>query len=109
MHRALGGASTSRGQWRSLGRSLLANAMRVRRSWCCGRVGAAATPASSPDTFLQAKNKIFREVRPLSRLLRSKSPYGAGCCASPVQCLKIQRQNLVRSNFAASKNKEEIF
>jgi hypothetical protein len=31
MHRALGGAPTLSGQWRSLGRSLLANAMRVRR------------------------------------------------------------------------------
>jgi len=31
MHRALGGAPVSPVQWRSLGRSLLANAVRVRR------------------------------------------------------------------------------
>ena len=97
MHRALEGAPTLSGHQsallgqgllrRSLGRSLRGNAMRVRRSWCCGRVGAAATPASSPDTLLQAKNKRGSSS---SRLLRSKSPYGAGCCASPDKHFKAK-------------------
>jgi len=59
MHRALGGAPTLSVQWRSLGRSLLANAVRVRRSCGLRRVGAAQATASSPDMLLQAKNKIF--------------------------------------------------
>jgi len=59
MHRALGGAPTSRVHWRSLGRSLLANAMRVRRSCGLRRVGAAQATASSPAHYYKQKNKFF--------------------------------------------------
>jgi len=75
MPRALGGAPTlpglplplawARGLWTA--RFLLV-IVRVRRSYGLRGVGTAQTTASSPDTFLQAKNKIFQEVRPLSRL-----------------------------------------
>jgi len=59
MHRALGGAPTLSVQWRSLGRSLLANAMRVRRSWCCSRVGGGCNTSVLIGTLLPAKNKFF--------------------------------------------------
>ncbi len=90
MPRALGGAPALSVQWRSLGRSLLGNAVRVRRSCGLRRVGAAQATASSPDMLLQSKNSIFLEVRPLSRLLRSKSPYRAGCCAFPDKHFKAK-------------------
>ena len=70
MHRALGGAPTFSVQWRSLGRSLLANAMRGRRSCGLRRVGAAQATASSPDTLLQEKNNFLErgssEIPPLT-------------------------------------------
>jgi len=45
--------------WRSLGRSLRGNAMRVRRSCGLRRVRAAQATASSPDTLLQEKNNFL--------------------------------------------------
>jgi hypothetical protein len=40
---------------------LLANAKRVRRSWGCGRVRAAAAPASSHQQVTTRKNKSFQD------------------------------------------------
>jgi len=57
MPRALGGAPTLSGQWRSLGRSLRGNAMRVRRSCGLRRVGAAQATASEPTLY--SKKKII--------------------------------------------------
>jgi len=60
----------------------------------CGAAGVAAAPTRPqhqrphPARCYKLKTKFFREVRPLSRLLRPKSPYGAGCCASPEQHFK---------------------
>ena len=72
MHRALGGAPTSRVHrapslglgvtWRSLGRSLRANAMRVRRGLASGKAklkNSVPAAASSLQPELHLKNKIF--------------------------------------------------
>ena len=117
MHRALGGAPVSREHWRSLGRSLRANAKRVRRSCGLRRVGAAQATASSPDTLLQAKTKFFLGVRPHPAFYALKAPTGRDAAPLPVNTLKQKhgagvvrarpphnyrclRQNLVRANFA---------
>jgi len=68
MHRALGGAPALSGQWRSLGRSLRGNAMRVRRGsplYNNKKInGRGVRPRFSQ--FLHLKNKFFRkEARPL--------------------------------------------
>ena len=85
MHRALGGALTSRVHWRSLGRSLLANAMRVRRSWCCSRVGAAQAASVLTGTLLQIKNKIFLGFVRYAAITPRIQLWKRHCCASPEQ------------------------
>ena len=79
MHRALGGAPTFSVQWRSLGRSLRGNAVRVRRvrrSTTIKKSTVAACVLASLSLHL--KNKFFRkEARPLP-LHEQKKARGRG-------------------------------
>jgi len=43
--------------------------MRVRRSWCCSRVGAAAAPASSPTSYYKQKTKVYKGSSAMPLLL----------------------------------------
>ena len=61
MHRALGGAPVSRVQWRSLGRSLLAN-VSACAAWLAAlqqEKNSRSRRASSLQLSLHLKNKIF--------------------------------------------------
>jgi hypothetical protein len=59
MHRSalLGQSLAWRRPW-SAGFELIL--VRVRRSWCCSRVGAAAAPASSPTSYYKQKTKVYK-------------------------------------------------
>jgi len=63
MHRALGGAPTLSGQWRSLGRSLLAN-VKAGAAWPCvwqskAKKFSASRKRPRFKLSLHLKNKIF--------------------------------------------------
>jgi hypothetical protein len=93
MHRALGGAPALSAQWRSLGRSLPANAARVRRGsplYNNKKIhGRGVRPRFSQ--LLQPKNKIFIGKK-LGRfpLYNKKRARVAGCPASCGQCVKTR-------------------
>ena len=72
--------------------------VRVRRSWGCGRVGAAATPASSPARYYKQKTKVFKGYRYAA--INTKKLFCAAYCASPEQCL---RSAGTKVNFGAVK------
>jgi len=55
--------------------------MRVRRSWGCGRVGAAAAPRPHRHVITNKKIKVFR-VRPLAATTPPKYRSGRGIAAS---------------------------
>ena len=127
MHRS---APVGRGlTGRSLGRSLRANAMRVRRGRRMAGTSLVATPSARvlASLSLHLKNKIFLGKKlgrsalsytknykdgAMPRLLRAvlqNQITGAGVVRARLPhnyaCL---RQNLVRANFAASKNKNNV-
>jgi hypothetical protein len=132
MPRALGGAPTLSVHWRSLGRSLRGNvnacaAQLVLRPGGCGRNTSVLI-----GTLLATKNKIFRGSSAMPQSIQ-KEYRGAAYCASPDQHFKakplgrawcghahptttLRRENLGAFtlqrrglNFAASKNKKQIF
>jgi hypothetical protein len=47
--------------------------MRVRRSWCCSRVGAAAAPASSPTSYYKQKTKVYKGSSAMPQLTQKKT------------------------------------
>jgi len=59
---------------------------------CAAQLGAAAgcgqPQPQRPHRHVFTRKKQFLRARPLSRLQHVKSPYGAGCCAFPEQCLR---------------------
>jgi len=65
---------------------LFANAMRVRRSWGCGRVRAAAAPASSPTSYYK-KTKVFK-VRSLCRYYFPNTFWTRHTTPLPINTLK---------------------
>jgi hypothetical protein len=72
--------------------------MRVRRSWGCGRVGAAAAPASSPASFYKQKTKVYKGSSAMPQSTRKKLR-GAAYYASPEQRLRSAGKILVRAKF----------
>ena len=91
MPRALGGAPTLSGQWRSLGRSLRANAVRVRRGSPLYNnkkiYGRGVRPRFSQCNTL--KTKIFLGKRlGRSALIKLKTTRMALCPASCGLCFK---------------------
>jgi len=90
MPRALGGAPTLSVQWRSLGRSLLAFVYACAVQLWLAPGGGGASHSVLTGTLLQTKEQNFLEVRPHPALNHLRSPYGAGCCASPGQHFKTK-------------------
>jgi len=65
--------------WRSLGRSLLANAVRVQLGLGLAAGGDAASPSVLASSSLDTqKIKVFIRARPLCRLRQTKKPPSNG-------------------------------
>jgi len=76
----------------------------------CGAVGAAAgwgqpqPPASSPISYYKKKIKVYKGSSAMPQ--STKKLCGAALLRLSQITLEKHRQNLVRANFAASKNKK---